>query len=387
MRNQNIFYWSPSLVKIATNQAVIQSASAINKFDKNFKATILNFFGEFQEYEKEISENKINIFNFYNKKLFNLLPRHGFFQSRISFIIIFILGFFPLHNLIKKLKPDFLIIHLITSLPLLLVIFFKYETKFILRISGLPKLNLLRKLLWKLTLKKIYKVTCPTNSTKDYLISLNIVDKKKICVLQDPVLDVNKSRRMKEQKHDLKIKNYLFAAGRLTKQKNFELLIDGFNKIHKNHPKINLVIAGDGELKKKLKYKIKSLNLNHKIYLIGFKNNIFKYMKNSQGYVLSSLWEDPGFVLIEAAFCRAPVVTSDCQSGPREIVNDDTYGYIFKSGNLNDFTKTLDIFLNDLSNNKNLIKSKKKKLLKKVKIYTKFSHYIKLRKILNNQYL
>ena len=83
-------------------------------------------------------------------------------------------------------------------------------------------------------------------------------------------------------------------------------------------------------------------------------------MKNSQGYVLSSLWEDPGFVLIEAAFCRAPVITSDCQSGPREIVNDDTYGYIFKSDNLNDFTKTLDIFLNDLSNNKNLIKSKKK---------------------------
>ena len=68
MRNQNIFYWSPSLVKIATNQAVIQSASAVNKFDSNFTATIINFFGEFQEYEKEISENKINIFNFYNKK-------------------------------------------------------------------------------------------------------------------------------------------------------------------------------------------------------------------------------------------------------------------------------------------------------------------------------
>ena len=123
MKNQNIFYWSPSLVKIATNQAVIQSASTINKFDKNFKATIINFFGEFQEYEKEISENKINISNFYNKKLFNLLPRHGFFQSRFSFIIIFILGFLPLHNLIKKLKPDFLIIHLITSLPLFLVFF------------------------------------------------------------------------------------------------------------------------------------------------------------------------------------------------------------------------------------------------------------------------
>ncbi len=384
MRNQNIFYWSPSLVKIATNQAVIQSASAVNKFDSNFTATIINFFGEFQEYEKEISENKINIFNFYNKKFFNLLPRHGFLQSRISFIIIFILGFFPLHNLIKKLKPEFLIIHLITSLPLFLAFFFKYDTKFILRISGFPKLNFFRKLLWKLTLKKIYKVTCPTNSTKNYLISLNIVDKKKIHVLQDPVLDINKSRKLKNQKYDLKIKNYLFAAGRLTKQKNFELLIDGFNKIHKNYPKINLIIAGDGELKKKLTFKINNLNLGDKVHLIGFKNNIFNYMKHSQGFILSSLWEDPGFVLIEAAFCRSSIVTSDCHSGPKEIIEDDSYGYIFKSGNLDDFIKTLEKFLKDMSDNKRLINSKKIKLLKKVNIYTKFRHFIKLREILNN---
>jgi glycosyltransferase involved in cell wall biosynthesis len=384
LKNQNIFYWSPSLVKIATNQAVIQSASAINKYDRNLKPTIINFFGEFQDYENEISKNKINILNFYNKKIFNILPRHGFFQSRISFIIIFILGILPLHNLIKKMKPEFLIIHLITSLPLFLVFFFKYETKFILRISGFPKLNFLRKLLWKLTLKKIYKITCPTNLTKNYLISLNIVDKKKIYVLQDPVLDVNKSRKLKEQNHDIKVDNYLFAAGRLTKQKNFELLIDGFNKIQKNYPKINLVIAGDGELKKQLISKINNLNLNNKVHLVGFKNNILNYMKNSQGFILTSLWEDPGFVLIEAAFCRSPIVTSDCHSGPKEIIDDDSYAYIFKSGDLDDFIKTLDIFLKDLSDNKSLINSKKIKLLKKVNIYTKFRHFIKLRKILKN---
>ena len=384
MKNQNIFYWSPSLVKIATNQAVIQSASAISKYDKNLKPTIINFFGEFQDYENEISKNKINILNFYNKKILNILPRHGFFQSRISFIIIFILGILPLHNLIKKMKPEFLIIHLITSLPLFLVFFFKYETKFILRISGFPKLNFLRKLLWKLTLKKIYKITCPTNLTKNYLISLNIVDKKKIYVLQDPVLDVNKSRILREQNHDIKVDNYLFAAGRLTKQKNFELLIDGFNKIQKNYPKINLVIAGDGELKKQLKFKINNLNLNNKVHLVGFKNNIFNYMKNSQGFILSSLWEDPGFVLIEAAFCRSPIITSDCHSGPKEIIDDDSYAYIFKSGDLDDFIKTLDIFLKNLSDNKKLINSKKIKLLKKVNIYTKFRHFIKLKKILKN---
>ena len=252
MKNQNIFYWSPSLVKIATNQAVIQSASGINKFDKEHSLQIINFFGEFKEYEKEISENNISLINFYNKRWLNFFPKHGFIQSRFSFILIFILGFIPLHNLIKKIKPKFLIIHLITSLPLFLILLFKYETRFILRISGFPKLNFFRKLLWKLTFKKIYKVTCPTNTTKNYLISLNLIDEKKICVVQDPILNIKKIRKLKSENFDLKTKNYLFAAGRLTKQKNFELLINGFNEIYQNYPEINLVIAGDGELKKKV---------------------------------------------------------------------------------------------------------------------------------------
>ena len=56
-----------------------------------------------------------------------------------------ILSFFPLKNIIKIKKPDFLIIHLLTSLPLILLIIFNFDTKFILRISGLLKLNFFKK--------------------------------------------------------------------------------------------------------------------------------------------------------------------------------------------------------------------------------------------------
>ena len=69
------------------------------------------------------------------------------------------LGFMPLLKTLKKNKPDYIIIHLITSLPLILLLFFNFETKFILRISGYPRMNFFRKLLWKLTLKKIYLIT------------------------------------------------------------------------------------------------------------------------------------------------------------------------------------------------------------------------------------
>ena len=220
MKNsKKIFYWSPSLVKIATNQAVIQSAKSLIKYDKNFLVSIINFFGEYQDYEEDILRNKILLKNFYNKKLFKFFPKYGFLKSRLSFILIFILGLFPLFNLLKKIKPNYLIIHLITSLPLTLILFFNFETKFILRISGFPKLNFLRKFLWKLSLKKFHAVTCPTKATRDYIISLNLVDEKKIFLLSDPIININKIDNLKKEKIQIEKRNFIFGAGRLTKQK------------------------------------------------------------------------------------------------------------------------------------------------------------------------
>ena len=81
-------------------------------------------------------------------------------------------------NLIKKYKPDFIINHLITSLPLTLLNFFNFKTKFILRISGFPKLNIIRKFFWKHISSKLYFITTPSEDLKKNLIELNIFEKK-----------------------------------------------------------------------------------------------------------------------------------------------------------------------------------------------------------------
>ena len=98
-------------------------------------------------------------------------------MSRYYQIKIFCLAFFPLLDLIKRNKPDTLILHLVTSLPLFLSLIFKLNTKIILRVSGLPKLNIFRKTLWKLVFNKIKFVTTPTEATK-YDLS-KILEKKK----------------------------------------------------------------------------------------------------------------------------------------------------------------------------------------------------------------
>ncbi len=379
-----IFYWGPFLTPIATPKAIVNSAKSLQNYGKKYDCSIINFFGEFNKFQEDLENKNIKLINFFNHKLKNFLPKYGKLQSRLSFILIFILSFFPLKKIISNQKPDFFIIHLITSLPLFLLIIFKFETKFILRISGLPKLGILRKFLWKKAFSKIYMVTCPTKSTAQYIESLNIIDKTKIKTLYDPIIEINKIHLNKKKKFNLPFDDtkYFIAVGRLTKQKNFLMLCMGVKRLILNFPNFKLVIAGDGEDRNKLSSYIKKNNLEKNIFLIGYVKNIFPYINSSQGFILSSLWEDPGFVLLEAGACKIPILSSDCLEGPKEIIKDNVNGILFKSNDVNNFVKNFDRF-NSIINNKEL---KKKIVLNNLilsKKFSLFSHYLELDKILS----
>ena len=378
-----IFYWSPFLVPIATPKAVVNSAKSLKNYGIKYECSIINFFGEFNSFQNILKSKDIKLINYFNKRLLFFLPKYGKLKSRFSFIIVFILSFLPLKKLILNQKPDFLIIHLITSLPLILLIFFKFKTKFILRISGLPKLGMFRMFLWKKALPKIHMITCPTKSTANYIKSLGIVDKEKIKTLYDPIIEINKINLQKKQNINLPFKGekYFFTAGRLTKQKNFLFLCKAIKKICIDIPDFKIIIAGDGEDKYKILSFIKKNNLQKNIFLIGYVKNIFPYINSSQGFILSSLWEDPGFVLIEAGACKIPVFSSDCLVGPKEIIKDNINGILFKSNDVNDFVKNFDIF-NIIINNKDLKKKLVLNNLKLTKKFSLFSHYLKLDKIL-----
>ena len=148
--------------------AVINSAIALKKFSKNtYEPIIIDVFGEWNDYLKIINENKIKIVKLNLNNFFYETKINGFLKSRYFQIKIFLLAFFPLLKLIKKNKTDIFILHLLTSLPLFLNFFFNLKSKVILRISGLPKLNIFRYIFWKITLKKVSIVTTPTISTKN----------------------------------------------------------------------------------------------------------------------------------------------------------------------------------------------------------------------------
>ena len=363
----------------------MNSAKAVQNYGKKYECSIINFFGEFNSFQNELKDKNIKLINHFSEKLLKILPKHGKLQSRFSFMVIFILSFFPLKKLISNQKPDFLIIHLITSLPLILLIFYKFETKFILRISGLPKLGIFRKFLWKKALSKIYKVTCPTKSTANYIESLGIVDKEKIITLYDPIVQISKSNFQKKKSINLPFEKseYFFTAGRLTKQKNFLFLCKAVKRIILDVPNFKIVIAGEGEDKDKISSFIQKNELEKHIFLIGYVPNIFPYIFSSKGFILTSLWEDPGFVLIEAASCRVPVFSSNCPEGPKEIIKDNFNGLLFESNDENDLIKNFRKFNKIINNNE----TKKKLVLNNLILarqFSLFNHYLKLNEILSN---
>jgi glycosyltransferase involved in cell wall biosynthesis len=345
-----IFYWSPFISKVATVSSVIKSAESITRYSKknNVNVAIIDAVGEWTNYKKLI-DPKIEIINLNKKNIFRYLPKGNFFKSRLSYVLIFVLNFFKLLNLIKNKRPDYLIAHLLTSLPIFLTLFFNNKTKIVLRISGLPKLNFFRFIFWKLFSKNIYSVTCPTTTTYKYLKKMNIFNKNNIVILRDPVIKINEFLKKKyERVEDIKIekKNLIIGIGRFTRQKNFLLLIKAFKKILIKYPNYHLILLGEGEQEEMLKEKVKKLEIQNKVFFLGYQKNVYKYLLNSDCFILTSLWEDPGFVILEAALSNTLIISSNCPNGPDEILSSGRNGFLFKNNDISDMLNKFDKFKN-----------------------------------------
>ena len=381
---KSVVYWSPCLTKVGTVKSTLNSAISLAKYSKNYEVTIINVFGEWSSYKKYLNQNNVNLKNL-TFDYYKLLPKNGFLKSRISYIIIFIISALPLLVFINSRKPDYLIIHLITSLPLFLLNFFKLQTQVILRISGFPKMNIFRKKLWVKSQNKIFKITSPTEQLKNDLISKNIFKKEKVETLFDAIINVKdlieKKNKSAVDNNKKTKKNFFLSAGRFTRQKNFIYLIREFGKFLKFYPDEKLLIIGEGELKKKMQEEIIKLDLSNSVKIQNYTENIYYFMKNSKCFILSSLWEEVGFVMVEASFCNNFIISSNCKNGPEEFLENGSAGLIFNNNEKNKLCEKL-IEFKKLDNNTIF----KKKILAKKNCsnFTMFNHYKKIKYILNS---
>ena len=78
---------------------------------------------------------------------------------------------------------------------------------------------------------------------------------------------------------------------------------------------------------------------------MNYKKNVFNYIYKAKCVISSSLWEDPGFIMVES-FVGTPIITSDCPNGPKEFIGKSENGFIYNSNDVESFQKELDNFLN-----------------------------------------
>lgn len=173
--------------------------------------------------------------------------------------------------------------------------------------------------------------------------------KSKLWVIYNPIVD--EELIMKSQDTILhswykeKQVPVILGVGRLTKQKDFSTLIKAFSLVRQRIP-AKLVILGEGENREMLERLIRELGLENDVDLPGFVENPYSFMKRSDVFVLSSQWEGFGNVLVEAMACGCPVVSTNCPSGPAEILEDGEYGIIVPVGDVDKIAEGIVSVLN-----------------------------------------
>ncbi|WP_181793862.1 glycosyltransferase [Garciella nitratireducens] len=249
---------------------------------------------------------------------------------------------YSIFKLIRELnycKPD-VVLSTLGHLNLALLIIrplLKGNPKIIIREANTPskslsKLSSIRKIIFRYLYKKLYPKTdliiAQCKDMKNDIIETFNIDRNKIQYIYNPLDIENIRKNMKDKNPYDQNKINLLAVGRLTYQKGYDVLINAFNIVANNIPNVTLTILGDGELKEELQNQADKLGILDKISFTGFKDNPYPYYYYGDTYILSSRWEGFPNSLLEALACGCKVVSTDCKSGPREILEDNEYGIL-----------------------------------------------------------
>lgn len=140
---------------------------------------------------------------------------------------------------------------------------------------------------------------------------------------------------------------YILFVGRMDKVKQLDKLLETFAVSHLKDGGVKLVILGEGKLQKTYKKLAEDLGINESVVFEGFQTNPYVYMKNAKFLVLCSEYEGFGNVLVESLATGTPVISFDCHSGPREIIQHETNGLLVQDQDFNALREAMERFYDD----------------------------------------
>ena len=276
----------------------------------------------------------------------NINPGVEIISARSNYVRPFFLrGSYEVARVISKWKPDVLCSMTWSTKPLAAVVGRLLRTKVVLVASNNPLLELSYALpkrwrIWPKSFaffyrKRIYSLADVVVAvskgvgmgTKE-LFQLNKVKTVHNGINIEEVVEKSETADTFPHAHKYFHDNYpvLVATGRMHIQKGYPYLLEAL-KIVNETTEARLIIIGDGKLKDKLLLKAKSLGISEKVDMVG-KKVPYAYMRHGDIFVLSSLWEGFGLVLVEAMSLGMPVVSTDCDYGPNEVIENEKSGLL-----------------------------------------------------------
>lgn len=251
--------------------------------------------------------------------------------------------------ILKDIEPDIvlstsdylniglLIVKKIINGKFKIIVSHQYHTSSLLK--ELPfKNKLFIQLLQKIIAKQSNAVVCCSQGVADdYLTRYNILRKKnKLHVIYNPIYEEQIIIKAQENVSGNYFKNdtyNIITVARFVPQKNLETLIRAFGIFIKKNHLSKLFIVGKGPDEHKLKTLANSLDLTDSVVFLGYQENPYAFVAQSNLFVLSSIYEGFGNVLVEAMAVGTNVVATNCPSGPSEIIENGKYGYLSQVGN------------------------------------------------------
>lgn len=187
----------------------------------------------------------------------------------------------------------------------------------------------------RLTYRKADAIIAVSEGVADDLATLLRMERSGITSIYNPIVTPKLFELAAEPVNHAWFANgeppVILGAGRLAAAKDFQTLIRAFALVRKDRP-ARLMILGEGERRPELEALARQLGVEFDVALPGFVANPYKYMRKASVFVLSSRWEGLPSVLVEAMACGTPIVSTDCMSGPREILEDGRHGRLTPVG-------------------------------------------------------
>lgn len=329
MKNKRIVFCINSLDKGGAERVVSILANHFSKLNEVYIITITD-----NKIEYELEEN-IKLIKLVNKK--NIIGSK--IIKKISLFPKFVIRTIKLRKVLNEISAD-VIISFLPEASFMTLIANNRKTKIIISDRNDPKIEY-KNIIYNYFVHKLYPkadgFVFQTINAKKYFDNFIDFKSKFYDIIFNPV-----NPKFIRSRYNGIRKKCIVSVGRLTQQKNFDLLIDSFKDVSDFYPEYKLMIFGDGNLKNHLSEKIKKLNLENKIIMRGVINNIQEEIYDSSLFIMTSDYEGMPNSLIEAMCLGLPVISTDCPcGGPRMLIENDINGLLVDVGNRKQLSKSI----------------------------------------------